>query len=63
MGWWMSEEEKVLKGTSKVARNCRLTYGQLRKKPELRWSLTRPNYENEWGEESTEAKKRAEVPL
>lgn len=48
---------------SKVAPNCRLTYGQLRKKPELRWSLTRPNYENEWGEESTEAKKRAEIPL
>lgn len=31
----MSEEEKVLKGTSKVARNCRLTYGQLREKARI----------------------------
>lgn len=41
----MSEERRYSK--PKVARDCRLTHGQLQKKPELRRSLTRPKYENE----------------
>lgn len=41
----MSEERRY--SNPKVPRDCRLTHGQLREKPELRWSLTRLKYENE----------------